>query len=172
MCDQRLHCIYMVWYVDQYLALITFACCRCMCGQCSVMNTERESICCKEIEQLIQLLDGMETVIRPDCNTEHVDFSTVCLIRAVLTVALYNHLEQVMFPLMKTGMYFNYFIIMFHSFLNRRFWYLAYRQLVCWGWEYLGRSRRVVPPSCAVSKVQSEFPSEEYTGHQDAPATS
>jgi len=55
------------------------------------MNTERESICCNEIEQLTQLLDGMGAAIHPDCITEHVDFSTVCLNRAVLTVALYSH---------------------------------------------------------------------------------
>ena len=33
----------------------------------------------------------MEAGSHPDCITEHVDFSTVCLNRAVLTVALYSH---------------------------------------------------------------------------------
>ena len=32
------------------------------------------------------------------------------------------------------------------------------------------RHRRVVLPSCAVSKVRSEFPSEEYTSYQHPPA--
>ena len=56
-------------------------------------------------------------------------------------------------------------------FQYRRFRYLAYRQFVWWGWQYLGRHRRVVLPSCAVARIRSEFPSDEYTGHQDPPAT-
>jgi len=43
-----------------------------------------------EIEQLIQILDE-EAGSRPDCIAEHVDFSTVCLNKAVPTVALYSH---------------------------------------------------------------------------------
>ena len=51
------------------------------------MNKERESLCCKEIEQLILLLDGMEAGSRPDCITEQMFAST----GAVLTVPLYSH---------------------------------------------------------------------------------
>ena len=40
---------------------------------------------------LVQLLDGMEADTHPECITEHVDFSNVCLCRAVLTVSLYSH---------------------------------------------------------------------------------
>ena len=64
------------------------SCGRRTCGHCSAVSTEKESLCFKEIEQLVQLLDGMETGIRPDCITKHMDFSIVCLNRAV---ALYSH---------------------------------------------------------------------------------
>ena len=66
--------------------------CRCTCGHCSVMSTERESICCKEIEQLAWLLSSEgESSLESQCITRHVDFTNVCLCRAVLTVALYSH---------------------------------------------------------------------------------
>ena len=32
----------------------------------------------------------------------------------------------------------------------------------CWGW--LGRSVRVVLPSCAIKKIRDSFPSETYSG--------
>ena len=53
------------------------------------MNNEEESICCKEIAEMLQLLD--EGDVQPECITEHQDFSNVCLCRAVLTVSLYSH---------------------------------------------------------------------------------
>ena len=56
------------------------------------MNSGEESICCKEIAEMVQLLD--EGDVRPECITEHQDFSIICLCRAVL-----------IFLLMKTGMW-------------------------------------------------------------------
>ena len=51
----------------------------------------------------------------------------------------------------------------------RKFQYLAYRQLICHacGWQYLGRHRHVVLPSCAVAKIRQVFPSEseDHAGH-------
>ena len=151
--------------------------CRCTCGHCSVMSTERESICCKEIEQLAQLLgSGNESNLESQCITRHVDFTDVCLCRAVLTVALYSHHHRCGtsdVPEDENG--YSYVLLKLFSFdmsfINRRFRYLAYRQLVWWGWEYLGRHRCVVLPSCTVSKVCSEFPFDECTGHQDPPTT-
>ena len=47
-----------------------------------VMSTERESICCNEIEQLVQFLDavvdGVETESRPECIIRHAGFREVC----------------------------------------------------------------------------------------------
>ena len=58
------------------------------------MNMERESICCSETEQLVQLFDGVEAEARPQCITEHVGFRDVCLSRHVLTVSLYSHCHR------------------------------------------------------------------------------
>ena len=52
------------------------------------MSTQRESICCHEIEQTNRLL----SLPSAPCITQHVDFRNVCLCRSVLTVALYSHL--------------------------------------------------------------------------------
>ena len=54
------------------------------------MNTTRESLCCncKEIEEMVSLLDGDPP---PSCIAQHPDFANVCLCRAVLTVALHSH---------------------------------------------------------------------------------
>ena len=139
------------------------------------MNSEKESICCQEIAEMVQLLD--EGNVPPECITEHQDFSNICLCRAVLTVALYNHRHwygtgDIPTDANRYVIISNWYVHSYKLFLfNRRFRYLAYRQLVWWGWQYLSRHRRVVLPSCAVSKVRSEFPSEEYTGYQDPPAT-
>ena len=139
------------------------------------MNSEKESICCQEISEMVQLL--VEGNVRPECITEHQDFSNICLCRAVLTVALYSHRHRYGTGDIPTDanryvIISNWYVRSYKLFLfNRRFRYLAYRQLVWWGWQCLGRHRRVVLPSCAVSKVRSEFPSEEYTGYQDPPAT-
>ena len=55
------------------------------------MATQRESICCKEIEQINSLLEGDGLAVRPVCISEHADFSNVCLCRAVLMVTLHSH---------------------------------------------------------------------------------
>ena len=55
------------------------------------MATQRESICCKEIEQINSLLEGDGLAVRPVCISEHADFSNVCLCRAVLMGTLHSH---------------------------------------------------------------------------------
>ncbi|XP_065900520.1 P2X purinoceptor 7-like isoform X1 [Dysidea avara] len=130
----------------------------CRCGHCIVMATQRESICCKEIEQINSLLEGDGLAVRPVCISEHADFSNVCLCRAVLMVTLHSHR-------------YHYGSADEPVDENRKFRYLAYRQMTWWGWHYLGRHRCVVLPSCVVSRIRQEFPSDEYTGHQHPPTT-
>ena len=56
------------------------------------MNTEKESICCREVKQLAQLLDSESKAASfPQCITRHADFTNICLCRGVLTVALHSH---------------------------------------------------------------------------------
>ena len=67
---------------------------RCMCGCCKVMPTQRESICCKETEQLKCLVEDPCLEVQPTCITQHADFNHVCLCRTVLAVSLYAHLHR------------------------------------------------------------------------------
>ena len=46
--------------------------------------------------------------------------------------------------------------------------YTAYRQFVRWCWHFLGKEVRVVIPSCAVVKIRTAFPDENYTGFHQA----
>ena len=55
------------------------------------MPTQRESVCCYEIEQIRSLLEDSHIEIPPSCITLHADFYYICLHRAVLTVSLYAH---------------------------------------------------------------------------------
>ena len=55
------------------------------------MSTQRESICCKEIEQTLAILDEPGLTTCPECVTQHTDFATVCLCQTVLLVSLHIH---------------------------------------------------------------------------------
>ena len=61
------------------------------CGCCKAMSTQRESVCCHNIEEMKSLIDGSHIEMRPSCITQHADFNNVCLCRAVLTLSLYGH---------------------------------------------------------------------------------
>ena len=50
------------------------------------------------------------------------------------------------------------------AILFRQYRFIAYRNLTSWCWGWLGRRVRVVLPSCAVNKIRSTYPSEEYVG--------
>ena len=115
-------------------------------------------------------MEECDTATHPECVTQQTDFATVCLCRAVLLVLLHSHRyhhgnsdvpddeNRFLFKC------FSVFIVVIIA--SRRFRYLAYRQITWWGWNYLGRYRRIVQPSCVVPRIRREFPSAEYTGHQ------
>ena len=51
---------------------------RCTCGTCKAMPTQRESVCCQEIEQIKSLLeDSCIAEAHPSCITRHTDFNSV-----------------------------------------------------------------------------------------------
>ncbi len=54
---------------------------------------------------------------------------------------------------------FNLIILIIICLLCRKYRHVAYRQLTRWCWQWLGRTIRVVPPSCAVTKIRQTFPS-------------
>ena len=58
------------------------------------MPTQRESVCCHEIEQMKRLVEDPCLEVHLSCITQHADFNHVCLCRTVLTVSLYAHLHR------------------------------------------------------------------------------
>ena len=58
------------------------------------MPTQRESICCQEIEEMKHLVEDPCLEDQPSCITQHADFNHVCLCRTVLTVSFYAHLHR------------------------------------------------------------------------------
>ena len=55
------------------------------------MPTQRESICCNEVDKTRELFEDPTLHTCPSCITEHRDFANVCLCKAVLTVSLHGH---------------------------------------------------------------------------------
>lgn len=55
----------------------------CQCTNCGVMPTLSECSCCREIHSIRTILANHN-----DCITDHDDFQTVCLNKAVLRAAL------------------------------------------------------------------------------------
>ena len=58
------------------------------------MSTQRESVCCHELEQIKRLLEDPHLEIHPSCITQYTDSNQVCLCRTVLTISLYAHLHH------------------------------------------------------------------------------
>lgn len=54
----------------------------CTCGNCVVMPSEKECLCCHEVAKLAWLIQESGT-----CVTSHQDFQNVCLNQAVLRAA-------------------------------------------------------------------------------------
>ena len=56
------------------------------------MSTQQESICCKEVDKIKDLLaDPGLADAKPPCITEHPHFANVCLCRTVLTISMHRH---------------------------------------------------------------------------------
>ncbi|WAR06398.1 hypothetical protein MAR_021767 [Mya arenaria] len=118
------------------------------------MHTERESVCCRDVEQTNFKLDVFnEEGHDIECIIDHPGFGTVCLDRYVLETAYYQYRQQYRVPQQED---------------NEQQRYVAYRQFVRWCWGYLGREVRVVLPSCAVQRIRAQFPSQQYQGFQDS----
>ena len=56
-------------------------CCRCTCSHCPSMDTEDESVCCREMERV------MTKVSTHGCITQHPDFVPACTNPTVLEIA-------------------------------------------------------------------------------------
>ncbi|XP_065282067.1 P2X purinoceptor 7-like [Dermacentor albipictus] len=117
----------------------------CQCGHCRAMETQRESVCCTELDR-VDALRGNEA-----CITSHPTFVQACLNVHALEVAYYALMEDR--PALVEALE-----------IHRRYRYTAYRQFARWVWHRLGRGNRKVLPSCVVAAVRDAFPSEMYTG--------
>lgn len=117
--------------------------CRCHCGQCVVMATEDESVCCREQEKVLQKIPDSAK-----CILDHHNFHSVCLNEDVLEVAYYTYKH-------------------YRNIDDGNNWkrYTAYRQFICWCYHYLGYKVRVPIPACAVNKIRQTFAiQEQYVG--------
>ncbi|XP_069133573.1 uncharacterized protein [Argopecten irradians] len=115
----------------------------CRCGHCPAMPTEKESLCCKEMDQV-------QNKLSEGCITAHSGFDAVCLNEYVLETA-YLTFRQYHGPLPEDQ--------------NKRNRYIAYRQFVRWCWGWLGRHVRVILPACAVSSIRNTFPAADGQYH-------
>ena len=66
--------------------------CRCHCGRCEVMPTVVECVCCREIDQMNDLLQGFGSTAQ--CITEHEGFDPVCLNVWVLHAAYFAYRQK------------------------------------------------------------------------------
>lgn len=117
------------------------------------MGTERECLCCAEVERVVEKRDSAGMY---KCITEVEGFRAVCLVVDVLQTAYWHYRcvygEEEM---RKTA--------------EEKYRYSAYRQFVTWVYQHLGKDIRVVLPACVIRKIREEFPSEMYTGFRLPP---
>ena len=140
-------CIYRITSLSELSSLIQkhyMLFYRCICFNCEVQPSIDECVCCNEISQ-IAAKKGEHL-----CIIGHPGFQTVCLDVWVLQTAYFSYRQQ-------HGDHID-------QHINERYRYTAYRQLVRWCWGYFSKEVRVPLPSCAVNRIQQEFPSIDHIG--------
>ena len=60
---------------------------RCKCNQCMMMATEAESVCCHEVDKIVQKCKEANV----NCLTDHPGFEAVCTIVHVLQTAYHQY---------------------------------------------------------------------------------
>ena len=110
----------------------------CLCGKCKAMDTEAESFCCRDTNEVPD--DYFEGHM---CVTESCGFQMVCLSKPVLKTALsaLNHYRG----------------DSLENIDKRYFRFAGYKQYIFWVYNYLGKGVRKVIPSCAVWRIRNEF---------------
>lgn len=113
----------------------------CKCGYCKPMESEAESLCCLDTNQIPD-----ENFEGNNCVTLSEGFSTVCLSGDVLRTAL-SALNNLRGDIIKP------------EITNCAFRYAGYKQFTWWIHNYLGKGVRKVIPSCAVWAIRTKYPS-------------
>lgn len=122
----------------------------CLCGGCKAMETEIESLCCLDTNEIMdEYFDGNQ------CISDSEGFESVCLskhsLKAAITAKKYyktkkddpNNEQK---PEQKPK-----------PIPNEAFRYAGYRQFVFWVYDNLEQGERKVIPSCAVWKIRERF---------------
>ena len=123
------------------------------------MDSHRERVCCREVQQSIDRLCEAVTqynhVMPFDCITQHSGFQLNCLRWEVLDNAWLAYKQQYGVQAYE------------HESAHKRYRHIAYRQLARFLFGIVGRENRYALPSCAVKLIRQTFPSpnEEYTGY-------
>ncbi|XP_078495353.1 P2X purinoceptor 7-like [Ciona intestinalis] len=116
--------------------------CWCSCSNCSIQETAKECICCKECSKTLEMICSAKEC---DCITVHPGFSAVCLNKWSLDVA-WNTYKQ-------------FYSTVQSSFMeNAKYRHIAYRQYVRWIHGRIGRENRMILPSCVVTTIRKYFP--------------
>lgn len=119
----------------------------CLCGDiCQRQDTERECVCCQEVEKVKSrnaLSAERRRIPIPLCITQNPGFLANCTDLDVLETSWFTYRQRY------GG---------FNGPEHKRFRYIAYRRFVTWCWGWLGRNIRVVLPSCVVSCIRAHFP--------------
>ncbi|XP_070570981.1 P2X purinoceptor 7-like [Ptychodera flava] len=122
----------------------------CKCGNCGIMSTLQECICCAELS-LPESRLGDEC-----CISSNESFQTVCLNQDVLDITLIRlhdvRRDNIVYP---------------HD--NRTYRWAAYTQFIYWSYGRLGKGNRRVVPSCVVQHIRRKYPEPSgiYVGFKD-----
>lgn len=131
------------------MSVIVFFC-RCLCGECKVMPTARENLCCRKPGSYV--LSKMAPTLR--CITEAGVIRNSCFVEDVLRGEAVIY--EITFPLPDQ--------------VETKTWrFLAYRRFVQLIYNETRHRQRHVLPACFVSTVRRLWPSEDgtYVGFQD-----
>lgn len=133
----------------------------CNCNHCVSMLTDHESLCCSESESVRRVRGSHECII------DHQSFLNLIISKDALNLLRHQTIR-------KTSNRKKRNTLTAENLPNNSWRYLAYKQFVIWicASNTLGKSNRIVLPSCVVSKIREQFPTPnaDYVGYQTARA--
>ena len=114
----------------------------CKCGQCKREIREIDSLCCTEVPAIIE--DKFE---EKKCITLAHEFELLCLNKTISKIVLLGLHKTRGDPLENDK-----------DLQNRSLHFAAYKQLIWWIFQDLGKGNRRVIPSCVVWSIRKLFP--------------
>ncbi|XP_038062598.1 P2X purinoceptor 7-like [Patiria miniata] len=118
----------------------------CSCGNCTIMESVENCLCCKEAPAIQQKIE--HTGVDPDtlsCFKDHPWYEATCLNPGTLETAYYQYRQQ-------------YGARAVEGDRASKYRHVSYRQVVRWCWGFLGRQNRVPLPSCIMNKTRAAYP--------------